>query len=111
MNATFASVSSNTLPIGPRAGADTGDPQMSLAEFYSADGTEVGVWECTPGGWAIHERPDTEVVHILEGRVRMTNTDGSTREIGAGDVMVLPRGWSGRWDILEFTRKLYVTVA
>ncbi len=84
---------------------------MSLVEFYAASGIEVGIWECTPGGWAIDRRQDTEVVHILEGRVRMTDSDGSTRELGPGDVMVLPSGWSGRWDILEFTRKLYVTVA
>ncbi len=110
MTATFSSIDTPTKPIGPRTGADRGDPRMSLAEFYSEAGIDVGVWECTPGGWAIHERPDTEVVHILEGRVRMTDSDGSTREIGPGDVMVLPKGWSGRWDILEFTRKLYVTV-
>ncbi len=70
----------------------------------------VGLWECTPGGWEIVERPDTEVVHILSGRVRMTDAGGAVTEIGPGDVMVLPKGWSGRWDILETTKKLYVIV-
>ena len=32
-------------------------------------------------------------------------------ELTAGDVLTLPKGWSGRWDILETVRKLYVTAA
>lgn len=111
MRSLFASIESQPEPYGPRAGADSGDPQVSLVEFYADGVTETGIWECTPGGWHIESRPDTEVVHILSGRVRMTDDeDGSTREIGPGDVMVLPKGWSGRWDILETTRKLYVVV-
>ena len=30
-------------------------------------------------------------------------------ELEEGDVFVLPRGWSGRWDITETVRKLYVS--
>lgn len=109
MRSLFGSIHASLQPIGPRAGADSGDPQVSLVEFTPQGAhLQVGLWECTPGGWSISERPDTEVVHILSGRVRMTDLDGAVTEIGAGDVMVLPKGWSGRWDILETTRKLYV---
>ena len=111
MNATYDSIAAVPAPFGPRAGADRGDPQMSLAEIYADGETEVGIWECTPGGWHIENRPDTEVVHILTGRVAMTDdSTGEITEIGPGDVMVLPKGWSGRWDVLETTRKLYVVV-
>ena len=98
---------------GPRSGADSGSPTTSGRRLHtSADGrVEVGVWACTPGGWAITERPDTETVHLLAGRARLTDADGRSVEIGPGDVLVLPRGWSGRWDVLEPVRKLYVTVA
>lgn len=44
-------------PLGPRAGFDSGDPQTSGITFFSGHGVEVGVWECTPGGWAIVDRP------------------------------------------------------
>ena len=30
---------------------------------------------------------------------------------GEGDVFVLPKGWSGRWDVTETVRKLYILVA
>lgn len=96
---------------GLRAGADSGEPHMSGTVFYTDNGIEVGVWECTPGGWAIVERPDHETVQILSGRARLTNADGTSVELTAGDVLTLPKGWSGRWDIVETVRKLYVTAA
>lgn len=95
---------------GPRLGADVGDPQTSGKVLFEADGVQVGVWECTPGGWAIEDRPDHETVRILAGRARLTNADGSTAVISAGDVLTLPKGWSGRWDIEETTRKFFVVV-
>jgi uncharacterized cupin superfamily protein len=96
---------------GPREGADTGEPRMSGRVLYGAEGpVEVGVWACTPGGWAITDRADTETVQILSGRARLTDAGGRSADLGPGDVLVLPQGWSGRWDVLEPVRKLYVVV-
>ena len=106
-----ASITDSLESTGPRAGADHGEPMTGLAEMYSATDSSAGLWECTPGGWHIESRPNTEFVHILSGRVRMTDdADGSEREIGPGDLMVLPKGWSGRWEVLEPTKKFYVIV-
>jgi uncharacterized cupin superfamily protein len=96
---------------GPRVGADRGDPQTAGLVLLEGDGLPgVGVWECTPGSWEITDRSDTEVVHILAGRARITDAAGDEREVATGDVLILPRGWSGRWDVLETLRKLYVVV-
>ena len=94
---------------GPRAGADSGDPKMSGRIFYEGNGIQVGVWECTPGGWAIVDRADHETVRIVSGRARLTNADGTSVELTAGDALTLPKGWSGRWDVLATVRKFYVT--
>lgn len=116
MTPTLQAVDAATLvampldPTGPRAGADVGDPQTAARRLHSAPGLEIGLWECTPGGWAISERADTETVVILSGRARLTDAGGSAVELTAGDALVLPKGWSGRWDILETTRKYYVIV-
>ena len=100
-------------PTGPRTGADRGHPETWTRVLNaSPDGRiQVGIWQCTPGGWAIVDRPDTETIHVLEGRARITDADGTVHDLGEGDAIVLPRGWSGRWDIVETVRKLYVTVA
>ncbi len=97
---------------GARTGADVGAPHTSgLVLHVDEDlGLEIGIWACTPGGWSITDRPDSETVHIMGGRCRLTNVDGTSRELGPGDSALLPRGWSGRWDILEPLRKFYLTV-
>lgn len=109
MVVAYADVLDGALePTGVRAGADSGDPRTSGIVFFSGHGVEVGVWECTPGGWPIHERPNTETMLLLAGTARITPADGEPVELGEGDVLVLPRGWSGRWDVTETVRKLYV---
>ncbi|NND03768.1 MAG: DUF861 domain-containing protein [Acidimicrobiia bacterium] len=99
---------SSMVETGRRAGADSGDPKVRFAEMYDQEGREAGMWACTPGGWAIENRPDTEAVLILSGEATITDADGTATTVGPGDFFVLPRGWSGRWDILETVEKLYV---
>jgi uncharacterized protein len=100
-------------PTGPRAGADRGDPHTATRVLHeSADGAiTVGVWSCTPGGWEIVRRPDTEIIRCLDGHATITDASGAQRRLVAGSVVVLPKGWSGRWDVHETIRKLFVTVA
>jgi len=98
---------------GPRVGADVGSPHTSGRVLHtSSDGSiEVGIWECTPGGWAIENRPNTETVMILRGRATITDADGTRHGLAPGTSLTLPLGWSGRWDIEETIRKVYVTIA
>jgi uncharacterized cupin superfamily protein len=96
-------------PWGPRVGSDSGDPQTSGVSFFEGHGVSVGVWECTPGGWAILDRPTTETMLLLAGSVTITPVEGEAVDLVEGDVFVLPKGWSGRWDVTETVRKLYVT--
>jgi uncharacterized protein len=105
-----ADLSGPLSPTGPRAGADSGTPMTALRVLHEDGPVNVGIWECTPGGWSIERRTNTEIVRILAGRARITDASGAVRELEAGSVVVLPRGWSGRWDITETVRKLYVTV-
>ncbi|MBT8199474.1 MAG: DUF861 domain-containing protein [Acidimicrobiia bacterium] len=101
---------STRIDGGIRVGADTGKPHTWYSELFDRDDIEVGLWGCTPGGWQIDDRPDTEVVHVLRGRARITDHDGESYEVGAGDIFVMPAGWSGRWDILDDLKKLYVII-
>ena len=71
-------------PNGHRAGFDSGDPKTSILKF------------------------DTEVCYILSGRATITDGEnGTVYEVSAGDVIVQPKGWSGRWDVTETIRKVY----
>lgn len=94
---------------GQRPGADAGDPQLRLAKVAAGAPGQIGVWECQPGGWPVVDRADTEVAHILSGKATITDDGtGETHDISAGDLLVLPPGWSGRWDVTETVRKIFV---
>ncbi len=97
-------------PNGRRAGADSGDPQVSSALIFKDETTQVGVWECTPGGWAIFDRDNMETVLVVAGQGVITDADGTEQLLSPGVVTVLPKGWSGRWDITETLRKVYIIV-
>lgn len=93
---------------GQRPGADRGDPQMAIQALAADASGSLGIWECQPGSWPVVERPDTEFTYILSGRALITDADtGQAREITAGDLVILPPGWSGRWEIVETVRKVY----
>jgi uncharacterized protein len=111
LSALFAADVNGALePWGQRAGADQGDPQTAGKILYEAGGITAGVWECTPGGWTTVDRPATEAMLFLSGRARLTTLGSEPVIFQAGDTFVLPKGWNGRWEVLETVRKFFVEV-
>jgi hypothetical protein len=47
-----------------------------------------------------------EIVHILDGEVRVTDDEGTTRTLRAGDVGHFPYGSHTVWDVPQYVRKL-----
>ncbi|MFI8413590.1 cupin domain-containing protein [Paeniglutamicibacter gangotriensis] len=84
--------------------------RMNTAGRYlwkDEDGSEAGIWECTPGPsrWVLETN---EFVHILSGSMTITPDGGEPQFLGPGDTVFMPRGWSGNWELHETLRKLYV---
>ena len=83
-------------------------PEMTTSgiQVWADGGASGGIWQCTPGPshWSLQTN---EVIHLVAGRMTVTPDDGESTEIGAGDMAVFPRGWSGSWDIHETVRKVY----
>ncbi|MEV0946864.1 cupin domain-containing protein [Rhodococcus sp. NPDC049939] len=95
-------------PAGQRPGADSGDPQLRTLSVDGSTDAQIGIWECEPGGWPVIDRPDTETCYIISGKATLTDEETGTKvDIAAGDFVVLPVGWSGRWDVTETLRKAY----
>ena len=101
-------------PLGDFAAKPTtlteGQQEASSLLWTSADGhTKIGVWECTPGHFTADRTAAGEYCHIISGTATVTNADGSgSRDIGPGDLLVLPQGWTGEWVLHEPMRKLFV---
>ena len=63
------------------------------------------VWDCTAGRFKwIYDTDET--IHILEGAVSLTATDGSIKHLRAGDVVFFPAGSSATWEVHGYVRKL-----
>lgn len=104
-----------SLALGPsalRANAFTDGMREAEREDFvdAANGLEVGVWEGTPGEFPARRDGYTEICQILSGRATL-HTDGADPiELTSGDTIVMPTGWTGRWQLHETMRKLYVIV-
>lgn len=98
-------------PQGVRKEVAYSTPTTTSREVYSVGTTSVGCWTCTAGGFPVKSRPTTEILYVLEGLFFLTNADGSAHRCEAGDTVVLPKGWSGHWDIIETVKKVWIDVA
>ena len=87
----------------------TGDPlQRAAIQYSGADGQFVaGIWESEPGCWRV-SYTEEEYCRILLGRCVLTSIDGVSVTVKAGDEFVVPRGFEGTWEVLEYTRKRFV---
>ena len=50
-----------------------------------------------------------EFMVFIEGRVEITDSDGNSRVYGPGDMVVMPKGFTGTWRQLSPVRKISVT--
>lgn len=98
-------------PIGEqRARANTqtpGQTEASAGLWESGDGIRTGIWEASPGTFEGRRDGYDEIVVIVDGKATITEPDGTSFDIEAGDVLVTPAGWTGTWAVQEKIRKVY----
>jgi uncharacterized cupin superfamily protein len=87
-------------------------PYRSLSWRYLVDPTQnvtAGIWEAEP-----HlERclcDYSELCHILDGTVRLTDSEGVARTFGPGDSFVVSAGFQGTWENITNVRKVFVLI-
>ena len=84
---------------------------FTFEEEYSGDVlVRIGVWEAGAGKSIIEKFPFTEYVLMISGNVIVTEEDGTSREFVAGDTFVIPKGWSGVWDVQKRMKKQIVRI-
>ena len=100
--------------FAPKPTTLTDGQQEAATELWASPdrATMIGVWACTPGRFTADRSAGGEYCHIISGRATVSNTDGTrSRDIGPGDLLILPKGWTGEWMIHDHIRKLYVISA
>ena len=86
-----------------------GEPDRQYAEFVDA-GLEAGAWTATTGRWQESPQSTPEVAYITKGHIRLHPTDGEPVDVVAGDLLYVPVGWAGTWEIVEDVEKIYVVL-
>lgn len=76
--------------------------------FFSnaGKGALAGIWEAE----SHLERVDCtndELCHLLEGTVRLTDSEGNAQTFSAGDSFVVAAGFKGTWENLTPVRKVF----
>ncbi len=122
-DATEAAVSSarHVLKIDPRTELLPSEPpspavlltapppqQKSLDVFAALAGRfTVGVWETSAYARRLIDFPRHELMHLVEGRVTLTDDQGTAQTFSAGDTFFVPLGTPNAWVCEGTLRKIY----
>jgi uncharacterized protein len=97
-------------PVGPKAGATSGQPFESILEISNDGRIKTGIWECTPGSFPSARDGYSEFMYFLAGDATITDDDGAEHPIAVGTAIMLSDGWRGAWEVRQTVRKVYVIV-
>lgn len=67
----------------------------------------AGLFKAGPSDWPIDSYPEDEFCYFLSGTVKLTSADGTVLELQAGEAVLIPKGWKGRWTTPGYS-KYYV---
>ena len=84
-----------------------GDPVHTTWNLEERDGLYCGLWKSTPGIWRI-EYQEWEYCRILSGISVVSEDNGESIMVRAGDSFVIRPGFRGTWEVVDTTTKEYV---
>jgi hypothetical protein len=86
-----------------------GEPVEHVAPaFRRPSGLAAGTWRCTPFTLRVADWPVDELMVILEGSVHVSGAGGRALRLGAGDVVLAPKGAAFTWRQTSTVRKFFV---
>jgi uncharacterized cupin superfamily protein len=88
-----------------------GELKFRVATLFGGEELRVSVFESTPATTDHRTRPldVDEFVLVLSGKLILTEQNGTVQEFTPGQMVVLPRGYTGRWTMEGNYRELAIT--
>lgn len=92
----------------PASDVVSGSPTTAVHPLSLIGGTEVGIWEMTPG--TASDVETDEVFVVLSGQARIAFDDPAIAdlEVAPGSVVRLAAGQRTVWTVTETLRKIYI---
>lgn len=89
-----------------------GELNMRVATLFSGRELRAEIFESTPAKTNHRTRPTDgdEFVHVLSGKLILTEPNGTVHEYHPGDSLVLPAGYTGTWEMQGNYRELAVVM-
>ena len=89
-----------------------GELNMRVATLFSGKQLRAEIFESTPAKTNHRTRPTDgdEFVHVLSGKLILTEPNGMVHEYHPGDSLVLPAGYKGSWEMQGNYRELAVVM-
>lgn len=86
----------------------SGAPVQQLCNAYSDPKQQfhVGRWSSSVGSWRVRYS-ESELCHLLSGRVRLRAENGREWLFEAGSTFLVPSGFNGVWEVLTACEKIY----
>ena len=89
-----------------------GELNMRVATLFAGKELRAEIFESTPAKTNHRTRPTDgdEFVHLLSGKLILTEPNGTVHEYHQGDSLVLPAGYKGTWEMQGNYRELAVVM-
>jgi len=87
-----------------------GELNMRVASLFEGKDLRVSIFESTPAKTDHRTRPTDgdEFVYVLSGKLVLTEPGGTRHEYAPGDSLVLPKGYTGTWEMQGNYREIAV---
>ena len=96
-----------TLPPWPKSMVKRGDEHHAMREVYVGE-FAVAVYEATDGLVVVNDQPYDELVNVVHGECILTPDGGEPQHFKAGDIFIVPKGFTGSWEGKAGFRELIV---
>ena len=89
---------------------ESGELKMKVATLFEGKELRVEVFESTPARTNHRKRPtdSDEFVYIVSGKLILTEPNGKAHEYREGDSLVLPKGYTGTWEMQGNYREIAI---
>ena len=95
---------------GLEPGPEQDGMQSSFKSVFEGDIVSA-VFESGPGTMQVEDLMFDEFIYILAGELVLTGADdGVAHTFGTGDHLVLPKGWTGTWEMVGDTYRELIVV-
>ena len=97
------------LPLWPPEDILSGVSEHRYKTLYSGD-IDVSIYEAKPMKLRLRDFPVDEFVMVISGKLILTADGGSPQHFGVGETVLVPKGFTGTWEMQGNFREMVVII-